>query len=74
MNSSLYSCETYRQVEEMDNLNLFIDYHYKYIVSSHQSKGTSLLFTCPQLTEESSSLLAAAARMWLHIMQSISAW
>ena len=33
MNSSLYSCETYTQVEEMDNLNLFIDYHYKYIVS-----------------------------------------
>ena len=33
MNSSLYSCETYRQVKEMDNLNLFIDYHYKYIVS-----------------------------------------
>ena len=33
INSSLYSCETYRQVKEMDNLNLFIDYHYKYIVS-----------------------------------------
>ena len=29
-------------------------------------KGMSLLFTCPQLTEESS--LAAAARMLLHIM------
>ena len=27
-------------------------------------KGMSLLFTCPQLTEESS--LAAAARTWLH--------
>ena len=35
-------------------------------------KGMSLLFTCPQLTEESSSLLAAA-RTWLHIMQYISA-
>ena len=33
MNSSLYSCETYKQVKEMDNLNLFIDYHCKYIVS-----------------------------------------
>ena len=33
INSSLYSCETYRQVKEMDNLNLFIDSHYKYIVS-----------------------------------------
>ena len=33
INSSLYSCETYRQVKEMDNLNLFIDYHYKYFVS-----------------------------------------
>ena len=33
MNSSLYSCEMYRQVEEMDNLNLFIDYHYKSIAS-----------------------------------------
>ena len=33
INSSLYSCETYRQVKEMDNLNLFIDYHYKCIVS-----------------------------------------
>ena len=36
-------------------------------------KGMSLPFTCPQLTEESSSLLAAAARMQLlstaHIMQ-----
>ena len=28
-------------------------------------KGMSLLFTCPQLTVEESSLLAAAARMWL---------
>ena len=33
INSSLYSYETYTQVKEMDNLNLFIDYHYKYIVS-----------------------------------------
>ena len=35
-------------------------------------KGMSLLFTCPQLTVEESSLLAAAARMWLlstaHVM------
>ena len=44
-------------------LNLFIDYHYKSIVSISE-KGMSLLFTCPQLTEESS--LAAAARMHLH--------
>ena len=33
INSSLYSNETYTQVKEMDNLNLFIDSHYKYIVS-----------------------------------------
>ena len=33
INSSLYSCVTYRQVKEMVNLNLFIDSHYKYIVS-----------------------------------------
>ena len=35
-------------------------------------KGMSILFTCPQLTVEESSLLVAAARMWLlstaHIM------
>ena len=31
----------------------------------------SLLFTCPQLTEESSSLLAAAARTWLHTLCNI---
>ena len=39
-------------------------------------KGMSLLFTCPQLTAEESSLLAAAARMRLlstaHVMQYIS--
>ena len=34
INSSLYSYETYTQVKEMDNLNLFIDSHYKYIVLS----------------------------------------
>ena len=33
INSSLYSYETYTQVKEMDNLNLFIDSHYKYTVS-----------------------------------------
>ena len=33
INSSLYSYVKYRQVKEMDNLNLFIDSHYKYIVS-----------------------------------------
>ena len=33
MNSSLYSCMSHKQDKEMDNLNLFIDYHYKYIVS-----------------------------------------
>ena len=31
--SSLYSCKSYKQVEEMDILHLFIDYHYKSIVS-----------------------------------------
>ena len=47
-------------------LNLFIDYHYKNIIK-HQSKACILLFTCPQLTEES-SLLAAAARTHLHML------
>ena len=28
-------------------------------------EGMSLLFTCPQLTAEESSLLVAAVRMWL---------
>ena len=31
--SSLYSCKSYKQVEEMDILHLFINYHYKSIVS-----------------------------------------
>ena len=34
MNSSLYSCETYKQVKEMVILHLFIEHHYKYIVLS----------------------------------------
>ena len=33
INRSLYSCEMHRQVKEMDNLHLFIEHHYKYIVS-----------------------------------------
>ena len=33
INSSLYSSTSHKQDKEMDNLNLFIDYHYKYIVS-----------------------------------------
>ena len=33
MNSSLYSCETYGQVKEMVILHLFIEHHYKSIVS-----------------------------------------
>ena len=33
MNSSLCSCMSHKQDKEMDNLNLFIDYHYKSIVS-----------------------------------------
>ena len=33
MNSSLYSCETYKQEKEMVILHLFIEHHYKYIVS-----------------------------------------
>ena len=33
MNSFLYSCETYKQVKEMVILHLFIEHHYKYIVS-----------------------------------------
>ena len=34
INSSLYSCEMYRQVNEMVTLHLFIEHHYKYIVLS----------------------------------------
>ena len=33
IHSSLYSCETYRQVKEMVILHLFIEHHYKSIVS-----------------------------------------
>ena len=33
IDSSLYSCMSHKQDKEMDNLNLFIDYHYKSIVS-----------------------------------------
>ena len=33
INGSLYSYVTHRQVERMDTLNLFIESHYKYIVS-----------------------------------------
>ena len=33
INSSLYSCVMYRQVKGMVTLNLFIESHYKYIVS-----------------------------------------
>ena len=34
INSSLYSCETYRQIKEMVILHLFIEHQYKYIVLS----------------------------------------
>ena len=34
INSSLYSCEMYKQVKEMVILHLFIEHHYKYIVLS----------------------------------------
>ena len=61
INSSLYSCDTYTQVKEMVILHLFIEHHYKALYQSSE-KGMSLLFTCPQLTVEESSLLAAAAR------------
>ena len=74
MNSSLYSCETYRQVKEMVILHLFIEHHYKSIVSIIREKACPYSSLVPQLTEESSSLLAAAARMQLHVMQSVSAW
>ena len=51
----------------MVSLNLFIESHYKYIVSIIRV-STSLLFTCPQLTAEHSPLLAAAAIMWMHVI------
>ena len=50
---------SYRQDKRMDELNLFIDYHYKSIQSSEQ--GMSLLFTCPILTEESLSFLSTGS-------------
>ena len=40
---------SYRQDKRMDELNLFIDYHTKYIVSIIWARP-SLLFTCPMLT------------------------
>ena len=43
INSSLYSYKTYTQVKEMDNLNLFIDSHYKYIVSIIRVKHILIL-------------------------------
>ena len=61
INSSLYSYETYTQVKEMDNLNLFIDSHYKYIVSIIRVKHI-LTLHLSTATEESCPLLAAAAR------------
>ena len=33
INSSLYSCETYKQVKEMVILHLFLEHHCRYIVS-----------------------------------------
>ena len=64
INSSLYSYETYTQVKEMVNLNLFIDSHYKYIVSIIRVKHI-LTLHLSTANWRISSLLAAAARMWL---------
>ena len=70
--SSLYSCKSYNKLKKW----LFYIYLLNTITKAlYQSseKGMSLLFTCPQLTAEESSLQAAAARMQLlstaHIMQ-----
>ena len=65
VNSSMYSCVTHRQVKRMVTLNLFIESPLQIHCIRYQSEGTSLLITCPQLTEESSPLLAAAAIPWL---------
>ena len=56
---------THRQVKRMVTLNLFIESPLQMHCIRYQSEGTSLLITCPQLTEESSPLLAAAAIPWL---------
>ena len=60
---------SYRQDKRMDELNLFIDYHAKYIVSIIWARP-SLLFTCPTLTGVSpaTSPIVEAARTLLHIM------
>ena len=65
-------------VSHINNLKKWLFYIYLLTTITralYQSseKGMSLLFTCPQLTVEESSLLAAAARMRLlstaHVMQ-----
>ena len=65
VNSSMYSCMTHRQVKRMVTLNLFIESPLQIHCIRYQSEDTSLLITCPQLTEESSPLLATAAILWL---------
>ena len=60
INSSLYSCEMYKQVKEMVILHLLNTITNTLYQSSE--KGMSLLFTCPQLTEELSSVLAACCK------------
>ena len=60
VNSLMYSCVTHGQVKRMVTLNLFIESPLQIHCIRYQSEGTSLLITCPQLTEESSPLLAAA--------------
>ena len=46
----------------MDNLNLFILTTITKALYQSSEKGMSLLFTCPQLTAEESSLLVAACK------------
>ena len=45
--SSLYSCETYKQVEEMVILHLFIEHHYKSIVSIIRERHVLTLHLSP---------------------------
>ena len=66
VNCSRYE-KSYKQVEGMVILNLFIDYHYKSIVSSIRAKHVLTLHLSTANCRRS-SLLAAAARTLLQVM------
>ena len=55
----------------MDELNLFIDYNSKYIISI-SDRGASLLSTCPTLTVVSPAMLLVAAASLLPLLRNSS--